>query len=664
MMRKLYLLILALGFVSLNAQDVNFTFRVNMNATDDYIERDSVWVVMDGDDAWNFTEYYGMEETDVDGIYAYTFPVASGGAEVVQQYSFAYGLTADNYTGWETPPEECRNDNWYREIIVPADQGDTILPAFFYGKCTDVAGNSVTFHVDLSEVTDLYEGGGVWVNINGDWTDWYDMTDDNGDKIYDYTATYLEGEEVKYLFSYQTGADPDNDLMDETVPAECSTDGLRTFTVGSEDMVLPAVKFGECLDLVDITYQVDMSDVNDLQGAVWVNINGDWTDWYDMVDAGSGIYTITKSYQPGDVYFYLYSYQNGPSYDNDYLDETVPEACGGTFGVRRLLVGNADANVPVVKFGACPDDPSELVTVTFSVDVANETVGDKSVYQVIKSPWYWNQLSSSGDDIYTGSVSIHAGQMFPYTFLIGEVDEWDGEEWVPAECNFGTEIAPERMFEGTMKDSVMPVIVFGACLDVSDKYNITYQVDMSSVADLYEGGAVWVNVNGDWTDWYDMTDDNADMIYEYTMAYSEGEELMYIFSYQNGADPNNDYLDETVPSECATDGVRTYTVGTSDATIDVVSLGSCTHDETGVENLSAGTLKMYPNPASDQLTIQLQDVESGIVTVLDMSGREIISRRFANSGEITLSVENLVPEFYVVSVVTETRTLRAKLLIK
>jgi len=662
-MKKLYLLIFALGFISLHAQDVNFTFQVNMNETGDFdAATDSVWVVMDGDAEWNFTEYYGMADDDTDGIYSYTLTVASGGAEVVQQYSFGYGPTAASYKGWETPPSACANENDYREITVPADQGDTILPAFYYATCSDVLGGVlVTFQVDMSEVSDLFQGGAVWLNLDG-WTSWHDMTDDNEDMVYEITLPYMEFDVVKYIFSYQTGADPDNDYSDETVPEECASDGQRVFTVGAENQVLPAIKLGECSDEVNITFQVDMSDVGDLAGEVWFNVNGDWTDWYTMADAGGGLYTVTTPYSPGEEVFYTYGYQNGPDPDDDFVEEMVPEACGGTFGVRRYVVGPADATVAVHKFNACSDDPVELVEITFSVDVSNETVGDKLVWQVIKSPWYWNQLSLSGDDIYMGKVKAHKGQSFPYTFLIGDMDVWDEEESVPEDCNYGTVDAPERLFEGSMKDSVMPVIVFGECLDVSEKYTITFRVDMSGVEDLYEDGYVWVNLDN-WTDWYDMSDDDSDGVYEYDAEYSEGVEIKYIFSYQNGADPNNDYVDETVPEACATEGQRVYTVGTADAVLDVVSLGSCTLD-TRVRDYTEGEMKLYPNPAMDQLSIQLKDVSTGTLVIRDISGREVISRVFSNTNEINLSVGSLVSEMYIVTVLSETGTYREKLLVK
>lgn len=662
-MKKIYLLIFVFGFISLQAQDVNITFNVNMGETADFVAaEDSVWVVMDGDADWNFTEYYGMEDPEADGIYTYTLTVASGGAEVVQQYSFGYGPTAATYKHWETPPAACANEYDYREITLPADQGDTILPAFYYATCSDVLGGIfVTFQVDMSDVGDLYEGGAVWLNLDN-WTSWHDMSDDDGDKIYEVTLPYLEGDVVKYIFSYQTGADPNSDYTDETVPAECVTDGQRVFTVGADDQVLPAIKLGECSDQVNITFQLDMSDISDLAGAVWFNVNGDWSDWYDMTDAGGGIYTVTTAYTPGEVVFYTYGYQNGPDPDSDYVDEMVPEACGGTFGVRRYVVGPVDATVPVVKFNACPTEAPELVEITFSVDMSNETVGDKLVWQVIKSPWYWNQLSLAGDDIYVGKVKAHKGQSFPYTFLLGDQDEWSGEESVPEDCNYGSDTAPERLFEGSMQDSVMPVIVFGQCADVSDKFTITFRVDMSGVSDLYADGYVWVNLDN-WTNWYDMTDGDADMVYEYDAKYSEGEVINYIFSYQNGADPNTDYMDETVPEACATAGQRVFTVGAEDAVLEVVSFGSCSLD-TRINDQAEGQLKLYPNPAMDQLTIELKEPGSGTLTIRDLSGRELISHVFSNTNELNLSVGHLNPEMYIISIQTENQTYRDKLLVK
>jgi hypothetical protein len=68
-----------------------------------------------------------------------------------------------------------------------------------------------------------------------------------------------------------------------------------------------------------------------------------------------------------------------------------------------------------------------------------------------------------------------------------------------------------------------------------------------------------------------MTDADGDDVWEYTAMIAEGTAVEYKFI--NGP---NWGLDESVPVACAVNGNRGYTVGTADATLDVVCFGSCT----------------------------------------------------------------------------------------
>lgn len=554
-MRQLFFILLIIGSIAVKAQEVNITFGVNMNQIE-LSETDLVWVVMAADESWNWTEYYEMTDEDADGIYEYTLTVASEGVEVVQQYSFAYGAAADNYTAWETPPAECANENEYREVTVPVGTTEVTLPAFYYAMCTD--------------------------NLSG---------------------------------------------------------------------------------MVDITYQVDMNQVSDLDGAVWFNLNGDWTEWYDMTDAdGDGIYTVTKSYNSGDEVFYTYGYQNGPDPDADYVEEMVPASCGGTFGVRRIVAGSVSETIPVHTFNGCSSEIAELVDVTFSVDMSSETVGETPVHMVIKGPWYWNELIPMGNDIYSGKVILHPGQTFPYTFLLGAVDQWDGEESVPEECNFGTVDAPERRFEGADVDSIMPVIPFGGCADVSEKKQITFRVDLSGVTDLYDGGGVWVNVDY-WTDWYDMTDADGDKIYEFTLEMSEGEEINYVFSYQNGADENADLVDESLSGDCQTDGQRVFTAGDVSETLPIYIFGTCTTTSIS-ENIAKADLVLFPNPASFAITMGFDNLVSGQVSITDVCGRVVKTQTLSNEKEKSIDISELTPEFYFIYFVSEGTLYRGKFLVK
>ena len=132
---------------------------------------------------------------------------------------------------------------------------------------------NVTFQVDLSQITDLYEGGSVWVAF-GAWDSWHDMTDEDGDNIYKVTVPIEQGTELKYFFSYQNGADPWSNYNEETVPAECADEeGYRLLLAPETDVVLPAVAYGSCEEASGLV------DITDLEGGYIKSSNEDslWT---------------------------------------------------------------------------------------------------------------------------------------------------------------------------------------------------------------------------------------------------------------------------------------------------------------------------------------------------------------------------------------------------
>ena len=60
--------------------------------------------------------------------------------------------------------------------------------------------------------------------------------------------------------------------------------------------------------------------------------------------------------------------------------------------------------------------------------------------------------------ISTGTVEVGAYNTYPYTFVNGGQDNWDGEESVPEECNFGTPSAPERHVEVEDQDVILDIV--------------------------------------------------------------------------------------------------------------------------------------------------------------------------------------------------------------
>ncbi|RLG28501.1 hypothetical protein DRN98_09540 [Methanosarcinales archaeon] len=147
-----------------------------------------------------------------------------------------------------------------------ADAGKTIVK-------DGLPPTNVTFQVDLSQITDLYEDGSVWVAF-GAWDSWYDMTDEDGDNIYTVTVPVEQGTELRYFFSYQNGPDPWSNYDEESVPAECSDDeGYRLLLVEDVEIVLPPVLYGGCGEASGLV------DITDLEGGYIKSSNEDslWT---------------------------------------------------------------------------------------------------------------------------------------------------------------------------------------------------------------------------------------------------------------------------------------------------------------------------------------------------------------------------------------------------
>jgi Zn-dependent metalloprotease len=83
----------------------------------------------------------------------------------------------------------------------------------------------------------------------------------------------------------------------------------------------------------------------------------------------------------------------------------------------------------------------------------------------------------------------------------------------------------------------------------------------------------------------------------------------------------------------------------SSATIVTATINNCS----GINNVSAGSLEIYPNPAHDNLIITAQQNISAI-RVIDMLGKTIISRDAENEKSVTLDVSALPAGVYFVKV--------------
>jgi len=106
---------------------------------------------------------------------------------------------------------------------------------------------SVVYQVDLSQVTDMQEGGKVWV-ILGDGSDYEEMTDENGDGIYVASVPAERVADLTYKFEYQNGAGENNRASENMTGKDCASGSVRTIAGVPVDsvLVLPPLLFNSC----------------------------------------------------------------------------------------------------------------------------------------------------------------------------------------------------------------------------------------------------------------------------------------------------------------------------------------------------------------------------------------------------------------------------------
>ena len=208
---------------------------------------------------------------------------------------------------------------------------------------------------------------------------------------------------------------------------------------------------------------------------------------------------------------------------------------------------------------------AQTVSVTFSVDMNNETVAAEGVH-VAGNFQGWDPAGTmmaddDMDGVYevTVDVSDTLG-LVEYKFINGNA--WGADEAAPAACawNGGT----NRYFE-PMGDTVLDTPCFGQC-GACGTTTILFQIDMSQEDAI---NPVGVHMNGNFNGWdganFLMMDDaDGDMIYTY-VATIDGAALTPVdtveFKFVNG---NAWGFDENPDGECADQGNRFIALGGGD----------------------------------------------------------------------------------------------------
>jgi hypothetical protein len=652
----LLICVLTAGLVKAQTDSVHVTFQVDMS--NETVAAAGVWMWAYNENDDQDTYWVQLSDGNTDNVYDVTLKLPKG-----MKLWFNY-FNGDGDADVEDVELGCRYDVSWNDRYVLVPDADISLDVVPFGSCSTPATTvNVTFRVDMSDET--VSGDGVQVVIKGPWI-WTALTD-AGSGIWEATVELLGN--GTYPYTFVNGA---QDYWDgeEGVPVPCNYGSEsapeRQVMTTDQDIVLETVQFGHCAgevpvgDSVNVTFQVDMSaETVDAAGTWFYAYNdADYDDshWVQMMDGNADmIYDATLKLPNGMALWYNY-------YNGEENAENVVDGCryDPAWNDRYVDIPASDYTLDAVPFGGCADTVSLLkVNVTFRVNMSMETVTGDGVQVVIKNPWIWTPLTDVGDGIWEATVELIANETYPYTFVNGAQDDWDNEERIAGDCNFGSETAPERQVDVAEADVILPAVYFGSCSDTPPvKPSVTFRVDMNDETVSADGVQVVLKDPWLWTAMSDVGDGIWEAIVEL-----DGN-TTYPYSFVNGA---QDYWtgEEVIVGDCkdGEDNQRLVEVLEADLILEAFVFGTCAKRTTGLNPVDADQLLIYPNPAGSEVHVLSPAAGIQAIKIVDICGRLVISYPLNLENSVTVGLDELGEGLYFMIVHTETGDVNQKLMI-
>jgi hypothetical protein len=204
------------------------------------------------------------------------------------------------------------------------------------------------------------------------------------------------------------------------------------------------------------------------------------------------------------------------------------------------------------------------VSVTFQVDMSNETVSGDGVHiagDFQAAAGYagdWDPSTSEltdgdADGIYTLTVDLPSDSTYSYKYVNGNA--WGSDEGVPGSCAVGGNRELTVPSSGPYNIPVNCYAKCGPCPSAIDTINLTLKVDMSmqtvSPNGVHVAGSFGVGGYPNWNpSGIQLADANSDNVYEITLKLPQGD---YAFKFVNGDAWGSD---ESVPAACSQGGNR------------------------------------------------------------------------------------------------------------
>jgi hypothetical protein len=345
-----------------------------------------------------------------------------------------------------------------------------------------VTPKNVTFQVDMSYVTASYTNVYVSGTINNWSGNSNQLTDADGDGVYEGTLSLLPGSyEYKFTYDNWTG----QESLDATLDSACTlTTGAftnRYATFGNADTTLPAVCWEDCAACAGptdfaVTFMVNTANITVGTNGLYLGggvIGG--ANAVQLLDPdGDGIYvgTDTLNGSNGGNFIFL----NSPTWSGDWgaKENLTGLACADASNYNdRILPTFTQDTTLMFCYGNCSTDTTCTVAstnpdVTFRVDMSNVSASFTNVYvSGTLNSWSGNanQLTDpDGDGVYEADINIAAGNYeFKFTY-----DNWVGQEsldpnTLDSNCTLTTGAFTNRYITIGASDTTLPVYCWEEC---------------------------------------------------------------------------------------------------------------------------------------------------------------------------------------------------------
>jgi len=471
--------ILLFGMLSLQAQTVNVTFKVNMKvqAMKGFFKPgvDSV-TIPGGFNNWlteppaNLTKV--MSDPDKDSIYTKT--IALDKAQPNYEYKYNIGL------GWDGKDELGGKPN--RKITTPAADSTLAVVWFNDEQMPSGAPANVTFEINMklpakADANFLTRK----VFVAGDFTDWgtsaIEMTDANHDTIYTVTTPINSAKLIQYKFIHSAGAASAGTWESIDNRKNWIVDGVQTISKFWDDKD-PNVTLADG----NILFEVNMSVATEI-GVFKPNVDsvqirgvfngwgesqpersrlnqdpGNSNAWYLNIPLVKYVLNDTLTYK-----FFVKNPAGGQQYSNTGWEVPIGKTVTGDRNRPIVFKGSSSQVAPIAYFEGIHTDwviPAGVtVKAEFSVDMTPATQAatqgsnpvfnpaTDTVYWIPRQPMYYalnklewtadqrvlRLLDPDGDKVYKGTLTINGPAFngflynYAYTSTIGFVQEDGGQ---------------------------------------------------------------------------------------------------------------------------------------------------------------------------------------------------------------------------------------------